>query len=172
MAQIKRKKVSTAAVKGQKKDTTLLKSKKFWIITSIIAVSSYLGERIGDGRKAKIIVIAACLIFNVLGYAINGFHINNDYYMPERAEVLSYIEDKDCVVYLGDDWEICRYYGTMNRAKTVVFINKDNIDLLSQYKKTGYVLATMPEHAEEILAGVDNKVLFEHNATVNYFEFL
>ena len=38
MAQIKRKKVSNAAVKGQKKENTLLKSKKFWIITSSIVV--------------------------------------------------------------------------------------------------------------------------------------
>ena len=42
MAQIKRKKVSNKAVKGQKKENTLLKSKKFWIILS----SSILGAAI------------------------------------------------------------------------------------------------------------------------------
>ena len=49
MAQIKRKKVSTKAVKGQKKENSLLKSKKFWIILSsaivgaaIIGVSIWL----------------------------------------------------------------------------------------------------------------------------------
>ena len=36
MAQIKRKKVSRAAVKGQKRENTLLKNKKFWIIVSSI----------------------------------------------------------------------------------------------------------------------------------------
>ena len=38
MAQIKRKKVSTKAIKGQKKENTLLKNKKFWIILSSIVV--------------------------------------------------------------------------------------------------------------------------------------
>ena len=143
-----------------------------FVITSIIAVSSYMGERIGDRKKARILVIAACLIFNVIGYAVGGFHINNDFYLPDRAEVLSYIEDKDCVVYLGEDWEITKYLGTMNHAKSVVFINKDNVDMLSDYEKTGYVLVTMPEYAEEIIPGMDTKVLFEHNGLMKYFEFL
>jgi len=42
MAQIKRKKVSTAAVKGQKKDNNLVKSKKFWIIISSIVAGLIL----------------------------------------------------------------------------------------------------------------------------------
>ena len=40
MAQIKRKKVSRSAVKGQKKEHTLLRNKKFWIILSSAIVGA------------------------------------------------------------------------------------------------------------------------------------
>ena len=47
MAQIKRKKVSKVAVKGQKKENTLLKNKKFWIIiSSVVGGLAILGVAI------------------------------------------------------------------------------------------------------------------------------
>lgn len=47
MAQIKRKKVSTKAIKGQKKENTLLKNKKFWIIiSSVVGGLAILGVAI------------------------------------------------------------------------------------------------------------------------------
>ena len=79
MAQIKRKKVSNAAVKGQKKENTLLKSKKFWIITSSIVVG---------------LALIGFLVWLIVYLNTTKTNENPDYFAGESNIELKY-ENKD-----------------------------------------------------------------------------
>lgn len=75
MAQIKRKKVSNKAVKGQKREISLLKEKKFWIIVSSIV--------------AGIAVIVAAVWLIIYFVNKNTSYENPDYFGGESKLQLS-----------------------------------------------------------------------------------
>jgi len=79
MAQIKRKKVSNKAVRGQKKENTLLKSKKFWIILSSIALG--------------VAIIAVTITLVVLFTTKNTAKENPDYF-GDSSKYLDIYKDK------------------------------------------------------------------------------
>lgn len=79
MAQIKRKKVSSKAVKGQKRENNLIKSKKFWIITSSIVLG---------------LAILGVGIWLIVSFTTKTTTVDNPDYFGKSTEYLDVYKDK------------------------------------------------------------------------------
>lgn len=157
MAQIKRKKVSNKAVKGQKKENGLLKNKKFWII-----ISSIVGA-------AAIITFVVWLIIHLTSSTSNT---NPDYFAGSSDLKMSSEKTKNTEVKFTK----CSYEGVVMHTDLQGNTNEAYIDYLFVYATdltTFYADSTINKGLESTDEGyIATSVIDDYNKLFYQFVYL
>ena len=128
-------------------------------IAAILIAREVLGKKIYV-KKVEYGVVAVCLLANFIAYANYGFHIEVYSYPKERPELYAELADKDVVIYIENDWETIYYFEDVQHAKSFVFIDDEHKELLDDYNKSGYVWATINDHADKLQEMIDCRDIF------------
>lgn len=119
-------------------------------------------------RYASCIALIVFLIINTGNLISRGFCVPNCYHNEELISTMNYMEDKEAVVYINEDWNSFCFFEPLLHAKSYCIVDENTAQDVFDSKKD-YMLLTYTSEPESVIEGLDAELLYKTDSSYYFY---
>ena len=141
-----------------------------FIMIGYLAVSELVATFV-DTKYAACVALLVFVVINSGNLISRGFSVPNCYNNEELLATMSFMEDKEAVVYIKEEWDTWNsyyFYAPLLRAKSYCIVDETIAQDVFDSKKD-YMLLTYTSEPEGVIEGLDAELVYKTGSSYYYY---